>query len=160
MDYILDIVILDKEIELAGLKEQMCEWAGTLYSREPKQFRTASGITFEQFEHTDVPQLRKSTNINLCKNAVLLHFTGSVYSELGYDINTDLSKWTQNRMLEFLKGLSALSMFYILLVREDEGIKDIYDVNTAEEIEKVLIKSLKGTALKDILISKTAIRGA
>ena len=57
-------------------------------------------------------------------------------------------------MLLFLKDLFELKEFYILLIREDERVKECYRIFTKEEIGDKLSDSLKWDNPKDILLFK------
>ena len=57
-------------------------------------------------------------------------------------------------MYLFLKSLITLSSFYIFLVREDEDIKERYEIENGKELRNVLCKSLSWITPKDIVILK------
>lgn len=156
MDYILDIIINKQEIQSAGLTEKLCEWDGEKYSYTPVQYVTDSNIEFEKIEN--VQYFNKITGIAMPKDVIALSLKSPILHDLEYDINSDLTKLMENTLLIFLKNLSKLSMFYILLLREDENIKEFQEIITDEEMCRVLRDSLKWSNPKDILLFKNNIK--
>lgn len=92
------------------------------------------------------------------KDVIALSLKSPILHDLEYDINSDLTKLMENTLLIFLKNLSKLSMFYILLLREDENIKEFHEIITDEEMCRVLRDSLKWSNPKDILLFKNNIK--
>ena len=71
-----------------------------------------------------------------------------------YVINNDESTLEENKLFKFLNELIKLSEFYILMIREDENVKERYRISTEEEIRARLSDSLRWSDPKDVLIYK------
>lgn len=152
MDYILDIIILKKEIGVVKLNEKLVTWGDSVYSRTPPQYITDSGIVFEQIEDTEY--YSKLLGEKLTKDTIVLNLKSHLLFELEYAINNDKKTLEKNELLSFLSELLNLSEFYILLVREDEKVKERYRITSKEEIRVRLTDSLKWSEPKDVLLFK------
>ena len=71
-----------------------------------------------------------------------------------YAVNNNESILEENVLLNFLNKLIELSQFYILMVREDEKVKECYRISTKEEIGIRLADSLRWSNPKDVLLFK------
>ena len=152
MDYVLDIIIPKKEIESVELNEKMIEWGNYVYSFEPPQYITDSNIIFEQIENTQY--FSKMVEEEFTDDIIVLGLKSEMLYDLEYAVNNDKSMLEQNILLIFLHKLFKLSEFYILLVREDEKVKERYEVVTKEEMNIRLFESLKWSNPKDVLLFK------
>ena len=152
MDYVLDIIIPKKEIESVELNEKMIEWGNYVYSFEPPQYITDSNIIFEQIENTQY--FSKMVEEEFTDDIIVLGLKSEMLYDLEYAVNNDKSMLEQNILLIFLHKLFKLSEFYILLVREDEKVKERYEVVTKEEMSIRLFESLKWSNPKDVLLFK------
>lgn len=152
MDYVLDIIIPKKEAESVELKEKLIEWGNYIYSCEPPQYITDSNIIFEQIENTQY--FSKIVEEEFTDDIIVLGLKGEMLYDLEYAVNNDESMLEQNVLLIFLHKLFKLSEFYILLVREDEKVKERYEVVTKEEMNIRLFESLKWSNPKDVLLFK------
>lgn len=152
MDYILDIIILKKEVEIVKLNEKLIEWGDSVYSCEPPQYISDSGIIFEQVE--DVQYYNKIIGEELANDTIVLHLRSDILFDLEYAVNNDETILEENILLNFLNKLIKLSQFYILMVREDENVKERYRVSTKEEISIRLSDSLRWSNPKDVLLFK------
>ena len=122
MDYVLDIAIPKKEIEAVKLNEKLMEWGDSAYSCSPPQYITNSNIIFEQIE--DVKYFEEIVGKKISNEIVLLNLRSDVLFELEYAINSDNKELWKNELFLFLISFYKLSEFYILLIREDEKIKE------------------------------------
>lgn len=152
MDYILDIIIPKKEVEIVKLNEKMIEWGEKVYSCNPPQYETDSNIIFEQVE--DVQYFSKIIGEELTNDAIILNLKDDILFDLEYAINNDESLLEKNRLFILLNNLFNLSEFHILLVREDEEVKERYSIVTKEEISVRLSDSLNWSNPKDVLLFK------
>lgn len=152
MDYILDIIIPKKEIGIAKLNERLVTWGDSVYSRKPPQYITDSDIVFEQIE--DTQYYSKILGEKLTKDTIVLNLKSHLLFELEYAVNNDESALEKNKLLFFLSELFNLSEFYILLVREDEKVKERYGITTKGEIRVRLADSLRWSEPKDVLLFK------
>ncbi|MBD5394299.1 MAG: hypothetical protein HDR71_08500 [Lachnospiraceae bacterium] len=152
MDYVLDIIIPKKEIESVELNEKMIEWGNYVYSFEPPQYITDSNIIFEQIENTQY--FSKMVEEEFTDDIIVLGLKSEMLYDLEYAVNNDKPMLEQNVLLIFLHKLFKLSEFYILLVREDEKVKERYEVVTKEEMNIRLFESLKWSNPKDVLLFK------
>lgn len=152
MDYVLDIIIPKKEVETVKLNEKLIAWGGNVYSCEPPQYVTDTDIIFEQIE--DVQYFNKIIGEELKNDIIVLHLKSDILFDLEYAVNNDESILEENILLNFLNKLIELSEFYILMVREDENIKERYRILTEKEIRVRVSDSLKWSNPKDVLLFK------
>lgn len=152
MDFLLDIIVPKKEIEMVKLNEKLFEWGEGVYSCSPPQYVSDSDIIFEQIE--DVQYFNKIIGEELTNDAIVLHLKSDILSDLEYAVNEKESRLEENTLLKFLNKLIELSQFYILMVREDENVKEFYSVSTKEELSIRLSDSLRWSNPKDVLLFK------
>ena len=152
MYYFLDIIIPKKEIETVKLNEKLLKWGEDVYSCSPPQYISDSDIVFEQIE--DVQYLNKIIGEELTNDTIVLHLKSDILYDLEYAVNNPESVLEENVLLIFLNKLIELSQFYILMVREDEKVKEYYKISTKEEISIRLSDSLRWSNPKDVLLFK------
>ena len=152
MDYFLDIIIPKKEIEVVKLNEKLLIWGEDVYSCNPPQYISDSDIIFEQIE--DVQYFSKIIDEELTDDTIVLHLKSDILFDLEYAVNNYESILEENVLLNFLSKLIELSQFYILMVREDENVKEYYKISTKEEISIRLSDSLRWSNPKDVLLFK------
>ena len=152
MDYFLDIIIPKKEMEIVNLNEKLFEWGEVVCSCNPPQYISDSDIIFEQIE--DVQYFNKIIGEELTNDIIVLHLKSDVLYDLEYAVNNHESILEENVLLKFLNSLIGLSQFYILMVREDENVKEYYKISTKEEISIRLSDSLRWSNPKDVLLFK------
>ena len=152
MDYFLDILIPKKELGTVKLNEKLFEWGEGGYSYYPPQYISDSDIIFEQIE--DVQYFSKIVGEELTDDTIVLHLKSDIFYDLEYAVNNFELKLEENLLLKFLNKLIELSYFYILMVREDENIKESYIISTKEEINIRLSDSLRWSNPKDVLLFK------
>lgn len=152
MDYFLDILIPKKELGTVKLNEKLFEWGEGGYSYYPPQYISDSDIIFEQIE--DVQYFNKIIGEELTDDTIVLHLKSDIFYDLEYAVNNFELKLEENLLLKFLNKLIELSYFYILMVREDENIKESYIISTKEEISIRLSDSLRWSNPKDVLLFK------
>ncbi len=152
MDYFLDIIIPKKEMETVKLNEKLLKWGEDVYSCSPPQYISDSDIVFEQIE--DVQYLNKIIGEELTNDTIVLHLKSDILYDLEYAVNNPESVLEENVLLIFLNKLIELSQFYILMVREDENVKEYYKISTKEEISIRLSDSLRWSNPKDVLLFK------
>lgn len=152
MDYFLDIIIPKKEIGTVKLREKLFEWGEGVYSYNPPQYISDSDIIFEQI--VDVQYFNKIIGEELTNDTIVLHLKNDILYDLEYAVNNHESILEENILLKFLNKLIELSQFYILMVREDENVKEYYKISTKEEINIRLSDSLRWSNPKDVLLFK------
>lgn len=152
MDYVLDIIIPRQEIQTVNLNEKLIEWGDNVYSCEPPLYETDTNIIFEKIE--DIQYFNKVIGKELKDDTIVLHLKSDIFFDLQYDLNNSDAMLEKNILFDFLTKLIKLSEFYILMVREDETVKECYSISTKEEISIRLSDSLKWTNPKDILLFK------
>ncbi len=152
MDYCLDVIIRSNDIENAGLPEKTNEWNGEIISYIPSQYLTDSGIAFEEIEDHSFYENRYG--IELSEEDVAMHLKSDIIRDLEYGINTCPEIPANNTLLDFLKRLTKLTMFYVVLVREDEDLKERHEIHSEEEMCKVLSDCMKWTDPKNVLFYK------
>lgn len=152
MDYFLDILIPKKELGTVKLNEKLFEWGEGGYSYYPPQYISDSDIIFEQIE--DVQYFNKTIGEELTNDTIVLHLKSDILSDLEYAVNKHESRLEENTLLKFLNKLIELSQFYILMVREDENVKEFYSISTKEELSIRLSDSLRWSNPKDVLLFK------
>lgn len=154
MDYLLDIIILRKEIDNCGLKELLMEWGGTMHSISPAVYVTDSKIEFMEVENKSY--YNRIIGKSFENDYICLHLKSNIIFDFEYSVNTHNYKKEDDKLLAFLKRLYRLSCFYLLLIREDEKIQNIFEIGCADEIESILIKSVDWSEPKDVLLYKLA----
>ena len=122
MDYILNIIIPKKEVEVVKLNEKLVTWADSVYSCEPPQYFTDSNIIFEKIN--DMKFYNKILGEELTDDTIILNLKSDMLFDLEYAVNRDETALEKNELLTFLMELYELSEFYILIVREDEKVKN------------------------------------
>lgn len=122
------------------------------YSCSPPQYLTNSNIIFEQIE--DVKYFEEIVGKKISNEIVLLNLRSDVLFELEYAINSDNKELWKNELFLSLISFYKLSEFYILLIREDEKIKERHRIFDKEEISIKLFDTLKWSNPKDILLFK------
>lgn len=152
MDYTLDIIIPKKEVKTVKLNEKLMEWGDSFYSCEPPRYVTDSNIIFEQV--VDVKYFNKIVGEELANDVIVLSLKSDILLDLEYAINSGDETLEQNELFDFLNKLFKLSKFYILLVREDEKVKERYRIVTKEEIGVRLSDCLGWSNPKDVLLFK------
>ena len=152
MDYILDIIIPKKEIELVNMNEKLFEWGDSVYSCEPLQYVTDSNIIFEQVEN--IQYYNRIVGENIPNDMIVLNLKSDILFDLEYAVNNDEATLKKNELYNFLVELFRLSKFYIFLIREDEKVKERYEIATKEEIGVRLSNSLRWSDPKDVFLFK------
>ena len=152
MDYILNIIIPKKEVEVVKLNEKLVTWADSVYSCEPPQYFTDSNIIFEKIN--DMKFYNKILGEELTDDTIILNLKSDMLFDLEYAVNRDETALEKNELLTFLMGLYELSEFYILMVREDEKVKERYRITSQEEISVRLSECLRWSEPKDVLLFK------
>lgn len=152
MDYVLNILIPKNELETVNLKEELIEWGGNLYSCDPPLYITDSDIVFERIE--DVRYFYEIVGEKLTNDIIALNLKSNILFELEYAVNNDVALLGKNTLFVFLNKLFKLSEFYIILVREDEKVKERYRIVAKEEISIRLSDSLRWSNPKDVLLFK------
>lgn len=152
MDYTLDIIIPKEEIKNVKLKEKLIQWGGQVYSCDPPQYVTDSNIVFEQIR--DISYFSKIIGKEVADDAIVLHLKSEMLSAMEYAANKGEAILEENVLFDFLGRLFQLSQFCILLVREDENIKERYQIVAQEEIKARLSDSLRWSDPKDVLLIK------
>lgn len=153
MDYTLDIIIPKDEIETIELREQFVEWGDNIFPYEPPKYKGDSNLVFEQVE--DIKYYSEILGISIENgNYMALVLKGEELLDLEFIINRQKEKVNNNTLVLFLMKLYKLREFYIILLREDEMIKEKYAVEKKEEIRNILCECLQWSKPNDILITK------
>lgn len=152
MDYCLDVIIRKSDIENTGLSEKVNEWNGEIISYTPAQYLTDSNILFEVIEDHSFYENRYG--IGFSEEDIALCLKSDIIRDLEYGINTCPEIPADNTLLVFLKRLTKLTMFYVVLVRNDEDLKERHEIHSEEEMCKVLSDCMKWTDPKDVLLYK------
>ncbi len=152
MDYYLDIVIKKQDIEKAGLKEMVFEWGGEAHSYKPTRYATNTHIEFEQIENSYY--IFDSFGITLGKEYIGLGLKSDLLQDLEYAVNSATKKPIDNIILAFLEQLTKLSVFYVFLIREDENIKESYEIISEKEMREKVFECMKWSTPKDVVLYK------
>lgn len=153
MNFLLDIIIPKDEMKKVDLEEQLIEWGGEMFSQEPVKYIGRKKLVFEQLTSLKYHCKLLGDNLNEKKYCALV-FKGEELSKLEFIINRREKDLESDLLYLFLKSLITLSSFYIFLVREDEDIKERYEIENGKELRNVLCKSLSWITPKDIVILK------
>ena len=124
-----------------------------MFSQEPVKYIGRKKLVFEQLTSLKYHCKLLGDNLNEKKYCALV-FKGEELSKLEFIINRREKDLESDLLYLFLKSLITLSSFYIFLVREDEDIKERYEIENGKELRNVLCKSLSWITPKDIVILK------
>ncbi len=152
MDYMLDIFVPKTELNRINLLEVFREWGGEIYPLSPSVYVTDSNIEF--IEITDLSHYNRIINLELNKELIGMHLKSDIFNDFEIFANNQLNQGDENALLVFLKSLFSLSKFYILLLREDEIVKEKYEISNVEELEYILLNSVNWASPKDVLLFK------
>ena len=152
MDYELDLIIQKECLSKMQLTEVLHEWGGVMYPSVPAEYASSYGIYFYEVEDTEY--FKRLMGKDISDSYIILHLKSGLIFELDYTINRNPDKLNENKLLSFIKDLSDLPEFYLLLVREDERISDVYEINTKEDIVQALMKCFDWNNPRDVLIYK------
>lgn len=149
MDYILEIIVSEKEMTKVELYEKTVEWGGDICSYDPRRFETKSKIIFEQVKYYESKVRR-----NFGRDMVILVLKSSLLFDLEYDANQKGRLIKKNKLAIFLDSLFQLEEFYIFLTREDEIVKESYKIEKEGEVIDKFIEGLNWLNPKDLLLYK------
>ena len=152
MDYMLDIIIPKSEIEKSGLSEVLREWGGVMYSSTPAVYVTDSNIEF--IEVTNLSYYSRLLDSKISDDLIALHLKSDILHDFECFANNQITQADENTLITFFKCLFGLSKFYILLIREDELIKGKYRISNVDELESILVNSVKWSSPADVLLYK------
>ena len=155
MDYEFDLIIQKECLSKMQLTEVLHEWGGVMYPSVPAEYFSSYGIDFYEVDDTDY--FKRLMGKDISDSFIILHLKSDLIFELDYTINRNPDKLNENNLLSFIKDLSNLPSFYLLLVREDERISDVYEVNTREDIVQALMKCFDWDNPRDVMIYKNEI---
>lgn len=156
MDYILEIIVSEKEMKKVELFEKKVEWGEDICSYDPRQFETKSQIIFEQVKCTKYYENKIGRVLG--KDMIILYLKSSLLFNLEYDANQKGNLVEKNKLAIFLDSLFQLEEFYIFLTREDEIVKESYKIEGKGEIIDKLTEGLNWLNPKDILLYKNRER--
>ena len=140
-----------KGIEEKWAYRKTREWDGNMYSSSPAIYVTDSNLEFVEVE--DKTYFNRIIGQNFTDDSICLHLKSDHIKDFEFYVNKHIYI-EENELLVYLKNLYELSCFYILLVREDEKIKNRYKIVDADEIESILIDSIDWEKPNDILLYK------
>lgn len=156
MSFYLDIVVPKEEMGKVDLEEQLIEWGGQKFSQDPVKYLGKKSLVFEQLTSLKYHCELIGDNLDEQKYCALI-FKGAELSELEFLVNNPKSDLRSNLLFLFLEKFISLSSFYIFLMREDEGIKEKYEIKDEDEFRDVLCESLSWNTPKDILMVKNKV---
>ena len=116
MDYMLDIIILKRELNKSGLSEILREWEGVKCSISPALYVTESDIEF--IEISDMSYYSYIIGVDFMQDVIGMHLKSDVLYDFEYSANRKSDEVKDDKLLIFLKNLFKLSLFYILLIRD------------------------------------------
>lgn len=155
MDFIFDIVISKESIYELNIKEILVEWNGQIFSQDPRKFQFQSSLFFQECKNESY--YKKILGKNL-KEKDFLSFTlqGDSLRNLEFMVNhKDNLKREDCEIIDlFYELYKKLDRFYILLLRDEECIDDIYHISDVEQAITIFLKSLSWNSPKGIIISK------
>ena len=155
MDFIFDIVVSKESIYELNIKEILVEWNGQIFSQDPRKFQFQSSLFFQECKNESY--YKKILGKNL-KEKDFLSFTlqGDSLRNLEFMVNRkdNLKKEDCEIIDLFYELYKKLDRFYILLLRDEECIDDIYHISDVEQAITIFLKSLSWISPKGIIISK------
>lgn len=116
MDYSLDIVISEKDLSYAGLKEVKFRWDGEEHSNIPRRFKTEDSLILTGTDSRYIDNiLLKNTGIDM----PVMFSPRKVY-DLKHTAYCCPEKLDSHNLMKFLKRVSVLEKFNISLCGCDE----------------------------------------
>ncbi|MEY8382254.1 hypothetical protein AALG83_03700 [Christensenellaceae bacterium 44-20] len=151
MNFILDVLIPEKQIELINLSEILAEWGGEVFPKETREFLFESTLVFHQN-----PDLKYYQGIlgGELENYIALTLQGEELTNLAYLVNAQREEAKKNILMRFFKQLLSLEHFYILLLKEEEEIDRKYQIGNADELLTAICQSLNWTSPEGSVIAK------
>lgn len=156
MDYDLDIAFPREYLDKARLTEVIRVWGGVEYRSEPAEYVTSCGIKFIEYGYIDYfrYQMGDIPTDSFVFLSLDNHRSDNLLYELEYSINRAPEKLNENMLLSFIKNLAVLPTFYLMLTREDERVKNVYETYTREDIFRAVTTCLDWDNPSDIMIYK------
>ena len=151
MNFILDILIPEKQVRLANLSEVLVEWGEETFSKEPPEFSFESQLIFDQ--NRDSEYYGKMLGARK-KDYIALTLQGDELADLALAINRQRENLEKNVLMRFLLGLLNLDYFYILLLKEEEELDRYYQVKNKTELLQAVCQGLNWESPQGILITK------
>ena len=121
-----------------------------LFSQEPARF-ISKNLVFEKLTNLKYYSDILGKNLDEQKYSAFIYKENEL-SELEFLANNFQGDFIRNSLLIFLEKIVRLSSFYLFLLREDEKIKERYEIENEEEFCKILQESLSWIKPKDIVI--------
>lgn len=156
MDFTLDILLLENELNKLEIKEFLFEWGGEEFSQDPPVYKNDTGLEFRKiqdlgyyqryfWEYIEELDIHKYISLTLC---------GDYLSDLELAINKRNKSQNAEIMLNFLEKLCDLETFYVFLIRDEEEIDKTYYIRTKEEFLNTFCNCLNWELPEGAVITK------
>lgn len=157
MDFMLDILLPENELNKLEIKEFLFEWGGEKFSQDPPIYKNDTGLEFKQIQDLGYYQrcFQKYIEEDLdIHKYISLTLCGDYVSDLELAINKKNKSLKANIIIKFLEKLSQLENFVVFLIRDEEEIDKMYRIRTKEEFLNTLCNCLKWESPEGAVITK------
>ncbi len=157
MVFSLEIFLKEKDVRKVNILELLVEWGGEFLSQDPPKYVYNSTLTFEQF--LDIEYYKKYHK-KVIENDfdfdeyVAFRLLGGKMLELEKLINTCDEKLKTDVLICYLKEVSKLDTYGMILLREEECIDKRYRINSEKELIDTVCNCLKWDAPEGAFITK------
>ena len=145
MDLIFDVLVPSADFDKIMLVEELVEWGGKKYSREPQKYLFTSSVYFHKDACASYYQemLDQVLDINEC---VALTLEGESLFNLKFSVNNGGVDNNSCELISFIYRLFAsLERFAIAILLHEEQIDVKYQTANADDAIKIIVKSLDWT---------------
>lgn len=157
MNFILDILLPEHELNKLNMKEFLFEWGEELFSQDPPIYKNDTGLEFKQMQDLRYYQryFQEYSGEDFDRNQyIALTLCGDYVSDLEAAINKKYKNAKADMMLTFLEKLYELGSFAVFLIRDEEEIDKWYQIRTKEEFLNTFCNCLKWESLEGAIITK------
>lgn len=146
MDYSLDIVISEKDLSYAGLKEVKFWWGGEEYRHIPRKFETEDSLILTETDRRYIDNIIiNSTSIDMP-----VMFSPCEVYDLQFTAHCCPEKLVSHNLMKLLKRVSVLEKFNISLCGCDELIDHNIKYTGESDISEIIYDTFRSE--KSILI--------
>lgn len=157
MDFTLDILLPENELNKLNIKEVLFEWGEEEFSQDPPIYKDDTGLEFKQVQdlgyYKRYYQKYIEDDLNVYKYTSL-RLSGTHIFDLELIINNKNQDITGNIIFKFLEKMFKLKTFAIFLIRDEEEIDKRYRVNMKDELIDIFCRCLKWESIEGALITK------
>ena len=153
MDIILDVLIPAVDFYKLKLLENIVEWGGERFSKDPPEYIFYSSVFFRKGICSNYYQNIIGDELNT-SDYVVLTLEGESLSELEHSINSGYVDKNRSELVSFINELySTINRFFIIMLLNEEQIDDKYQITNADDAVNVILNSLDWNCPRGLVIS-------